>query len=489
MPLLTDLFFGKCHVAHRSRRKGTAIIKRILIANRGEIAVRVARSAQELGIETVAVYNHADADSMHRFCCDFAVHLQGASLAETYLHHTLLVEVAKRSGCDAVHPGYGFLSENGDFVQAVEDAGLIFIGPSAEVVRLLGDKLRAKQALAAHGIPTVPGTAQALQQVEEIDVPPDAYPILLKAALGGGGKGIRAVNGADELPAAFAACQRAAQNYFGDNTLLWEKKLPRPRHIEVQILADHHGNVVHLYERDCSLQRRYQKILEEAPSCYLNTAQRTKLGTLAVQAARAVNYRGVGTVEFICASPDECYFMEVNTRIQVEHPVSEMVTGIDLIKEQIAVAAGEKLTLAQEDITLHGHAIEVRINCEDAQRNFLPCPGRITELAWPAGAFVRVDSHIYRGYRVPAEFDSLLAKIICQGRDRDEAIARACRALQELHIEGVPTTAAYHRLLLEQEEFRQGNFDTTFLDTMATRNFSHDQHAALLAVLVNGGAA
>ena len=445
--------------------------------------MRIARAAQELGIETVAVYNTTDADSNHRSCCDFAVHLQGTSLAETYLHHTLLVDVAKRSRCDAVHPGYGFLSENGDFVQAVEEAGLTFIGPRAEAVRLLGDKLRAKQTLAAHNIPTVPGTTQALQRAAEIDLPPDAYPILLKAAQGGGGKGIRAVSSADELPAAFAACQRAAQNYFGNSTLLWEKKLTRPRHIEVQILADQHGNVVHLYERDCSLQRRYQKILEEAPSCYLNAAQRAKLGALAVRAARAVNYRGVGTVEFICASPEECYFMEVNTRIQVEHPVTEMVTGIDLIKEQIAVAAGEKLTFAQEDIALRGHAIEVRINCEDAPRNFIPCPGRITELSWPAGAFVRVDSHIYRGYRVPAEFDSLLAKIICQGRDRDEAIARTCRALQELHIEGVPTTAAFHRLLLAQKEFRTGNFDTTFLDTMATRNFTADRHAALLAVL------
>ena len=449
--------------------------------------MRVARSAQELGIETVAVYHTADADSAHRLCCDFAVCLPGTTLAETYLQHELLVKVAKRSGCDAVHPGYGFLSENGDFVQTVEDAGLTFIGPSVEAARLLGDKLRAKQTLAAHGLPIVPGTTQALQSVEEIDAPPDAYPILLKAALGGGGKGIRAVNSAAELPEAFAACQREAQNYFGSSALLWEKKLTRPRHIEVQILADQHGNVVHLYERDCSLQRRYQKLLEEAPSSYLNAAQREKLGALAVQAARAVNYRGVGTVEFICASPDECYFMEVNTRIQVEHPVTEMVTGIDLIKEQIAVAAGEKLKFAQADIALHGHAIEVRINCEDAQRNFVPCPGRITELSWPAGAFVRIDSHIYRGYRVPAEFDSLLAKIICQGRDRTEAIARTCRALQELHIEGVPTTAAFHRLLLEQEEFRRGDFDTTFLDQMATRDFTPDQHAALLATLASRG--
>lgn len=470
-----------------STEKAETIIKRILIANRGEIAVRIARSAQELGIETVAVYNSADADSSHRFCCDFAVQLQGATLAETYLNVELLVNIAKHSNCDAVHPGYGFLSENGDFVQATEDAGLIFIGPSAEAVRLLGDKLRAKQTLAAHGVPTVPGTTQALQRVEEVDAPPDAYPILLKAALGGGGKGIRAVNSAAELPAAFAACQREAQNYFGNNALLWEKKLTQPRHIEVQILADPHGNVVHLFERDCSLQRRYQKILEEAPSSYLNDTQRNELGTLAVQAAKAVNYRGVGTVEFICASPDECYFMEVNTRIQVEHPVTEMVTGIDLIKEQIAVAAGEKLKFTQQDITLQGHAIEVRINCEDAQRNFVPCPGRITELTWPAGAFVRVDSHIYRGYRVPAEFDSLLAKVICQGRDRREAIARTCRALQELHIEGVPTTTAFHRLLMEQEEFRTGNFDTTFLDTMATRNFTPDEHAALLATLASRG--
>ena len=472
-----------------STREGKTIIKRILIANRGEIAVRIARSAQELGIETVAVYNRADADSAHRSCCDFAVCLAGTTLAETYLHHAQLVEIAKHSACDAVHPGYGFLSENGDFVQAVEAAGLTFIGPKPEAVRLLGDKLRAKQTLAAHGIPIVPGTTQALQHVEEIDAPAEAYPILLKAALGGGGKGIRAVNSKAELPEAFAACQREAQNYFGNSALLWEKKLNKPRHIEVQILADQHGNVVHLGERDCSLQRRYQKLLEEAPSSYLNDKQRAQLGALAVQVARVVDYRGVGTVEFICASPDECYFMEVNTRIQVEHPVTEMVTGIDLIKEQIAVAAGEKLKLKQADITLHGHAIEVRINCEDAERNFVPCPGLITELTWPAGAFVRVDSHIYRGYRVPAEFDSLLAKVICQGRNRDEAIARTCRALQELHIAGVPTTAAFHRLLLAQKEFCTGNFDTTFLDRMTSRGFTSDKHAALLATLVSRGQA
>ncbi len=449
--------------------------------------MRIARSAQELGIETVAVYNAADAASAHRFTSDYAVQLHGETLAETYLNAALLVTVAQRSGCDAVHPGYGFLSENSAFVQASEEAGLTFIGPQAAAVRLLGDKLRAKQTLAAHGIPTVPGATQALQNVAEVDAPPDAYPILLKASLGGGGKGIREVNSTAELPAAFAACQREAQNYFGHSALLWEKKLTQPRHIEVQILADQHGNVVHLYERDCSLQRRYQKILEEAPSCYLNAAQRDQLGALAVQAARAVNYHGVGTVEFICASPDECYFMEVNTRIQVEHPVTEMVTGIDLIKEQIAVAAKQELPFTQADIALRGHAIEVRLNCEDAQRNFVPCPGLITALSWPAGAFVRVDSHIYRGYRVPAEFDSLLAKIICQGRDRREAIARTCRALQELHIEGVPTTAAFHRLLLEQEEFRTGNFDTAFLERMATRDFAPDQHAALLATLSSRG--
>ena len=449
--------------------------------------MRVARSARELGIETVAVYNAADADSAHRFCCDFAVQLPGTTLAETYLQHELIVNVAKRSGCDAVHPGYGFLSENGDFVQAVADAGLTFIGPSAAAVRLLGDKLRAKQTLAAHGIPTVPGAEQALLRVEEVKAAADSYPILLKAALGGGGKGIRAVNNVAELPEAFAACQREAQSYFGNEALLWEKKLAHPRHIEVQILADQHGNVVHLYERDCSMQRRYQKLLEEAPSCYLNAEQRAKLGAVAVQVARAVDYRGVGTVEFICASPDEWYFMEVNTRIQVEHPVTEMITGIDLVKEQLAVAAGEKLQFSQTDIVTRGHAIEVRINCEDAQRNFMPGSGRISELVWPSGAFVRVDSHLYRGYRLPAEFDSLLAKVICQGRDRDEAIARTCRALDELRIEGVPTTAAFHRLLLMQEEFRRGEFDTSFLDQMARRDFSHDQHAPLLATLASGG--
>ena len=457
-------------------------MKRLLIANRGEIAVRIARAARELSIETVAVYSDSDDSSSHRWQADYAVRLAGEELATTYLDSKLLVQVAIDCRCDAVHPGYGFLSESAIFAEAMGNAGITFVGPTHETIGLLGNKLNAKRLLAEQGIPVVAGALQVVTTIDQIK--PQRYPILLKAAHGGGGRGIRIVNQANDLNDALVACQREAKAYFGNGELLWEELVVRPRHIEVQIIGDQHGNVVHLYERDCSLQRRYQKIIEEAPSCYLNDEQRQSIGQLAVRIAKAVGYTNAGTVEFICASPDECYFMEVNTRIQVEHPVTEMITGIDLIKEQLQIARGEPLSFSQQDITVHGHAIETRINCEDPQANFTPCPAEIGEVRFPDGAFTRVDSHIYRGYRVPRSFDSLLAKLCCWGRNRDEAIARMNRALSELYIEGVQTTAPFHQRLLTNKEFIAGNFSTDFVGQLSLETAPLTVDNAKLATIV-----
>ena len=440
-------------------------MKRLLIANRGEIAVRIARAARELSVETVAVYNDSDETSLHRWHADYAVRLAGEELATTYLNSQLLVRVALACDCDAVHPGYGFLSESVIFAEAVRKAGIIFVGPANETIRLLGNKLNAKRLLAEQGIPVVAGSLQAVTTTDEIT--PRRYPILLKAAHGGGGRGIRIVNRSDDLNEALVACQREAKAYFGNDELLWEELVVKPRHIEVQIIGDQHGNIAHLYERDCSLQRRYQKIIEEAPSCYLNSEQRQHLGQLAVKIAKAVGYSNAGTVEFICASPDECYFMEVNTRIQVEHPVTEMITGIDLIKEQLQIAMGKPLSFSQHEITVHGHAIETRINCEDPQANFTPCPAEIGEVQFPSGAFTRVDSHIYQGYHVPRTFDSLLAKLCCWGRDRNEAITRMNRALSEFYIGGIRTTAPFHQRLLAHKDFIASNFSTDFVGQLS----------------------
>ena len=455
---------------------------RLLITNRGEIAVRITRAARELAIETVAVYNDSDDRSLHRWQADYAVRLVGEELATTYLDSQLLVKIAKACGCDAVHPGYGFLSESVVFAEAVRKAGIVFVGPTNETIRLLGNKLNAKRLLAEQGIPVIAGALQAVTTSDQIK--PRRYPILLKAAHGGGGRGIRIVNQASDLNDALATCQREAESYFGNGELLWEELVIKPRHIEVQVIGDQHGNIVHLYERDCSLQRRYQKIIEEAPSCYLNDQQRQRLGQQAVQIAKAVGYSNAGTVEFICASPDDCYFMEVNTRIQVEHPVTEMITGIDLIKEQLRIAMGEPLSFSQQEITVRGHAIETRINCEDPQANFTPCPAEIGEVQFPDGAFTRVDSHIYRGYRVPRTFDSLLAKLCCWGRDRDEAIARMNRALSELYLEGIQTNAPFHQRLLADKDFIAGNFSTDFVGQLSLASAPLTTDNAKLAMIV-----
>lgn len=458
-------------------------IKRLLIANRGEIAVRIIRTAREMGISTVAIYSSTDATCAHRYHADYAVRLGGESLTDTYLNGKQIITIALSCKCDAVHAGYGFLSENSDFAAAVVQAGLVYVGPTASAMRKLGNKLEAKRLLAAHGIPVVAGALEPISSHKAVKT--QDYPILLKAALGGGGKGMRVVHSATELPDAFASCQREAKNYFADDTLLWERFINEPYHVEVQILADAHGNTVHFYERDCTIQRRFQKLVEEAPSPHLTAKTRADLCACAVKIAQIVGYTCAGTVEFICPDADSFYFMEVNTRIQVEHPVSEMITGFDLIKEQLLIASGAPLSCTQEQVQPRGVAIELRINCEDPQAEFAPSPARIKALQLPHGAFTRVDTHIYQGYAVPAEYDSLLAKLICWGQTRHEAIARLLRALAELRIDGVKTTAPFFYYLLQQQDFRVGKFSTNYLAKLAPLHFTADDKGALLATLTS----
>lgn len=441
------------------------MFKRVLIANRGEIAVRIIRTLRELGIESVAVYSEADINSYHRHLADFAVALDGRSSAESYLNIDQIIEAAKNADADAIHPGYGFLSENAEFVRKTSAVGITFIGPSAEAMDAMGDKISAKKIMKEQSVATVPGSDEAIQSSGELHSVIDeiGLPVILKAAAGGGGRGMRVIHNRDEADSAFEACQREALSYFGNDTVFVERFIEHPRHIEVQILCDATRGI-HLYERDCSIQRRHQKLLEEAPSQYLNEAQRQELGKLAVKAALAVGYEGAGTVEFICESPDKAYFMEMNTRIQVEHPVTEMVTGIDLIAEQIHIASGEPLRWRQEQIKLNGWSIEARINAEDAQLNFMPAAGQISRVTWPMGSGVRIDSHIYDGYSVPSEYDSMLAKLIVWAQTRDEAISKLKRCLRELNVDGIPTTALFHYRLIDHKDFKSGNFSTRFLE-------------------------
>lgn len=440
--------------------------KRVLIANRGEIAVRIIRALRELNIESVAVYSDADANSMHVRLADYAVRLPGRLSAETYLNIPALVEAIKVAQADAVHPGYGFLSENADFVDAVTGAGAKFIGPSSHAMRLMGDKIAAKNLMKKTGVAVVPGSDRPLESADEIKAiaQETGYPLILKAAAGGGGRGMRVVRTDSELEPALAACQREALAWFGNPAVFCERYIERPRHIEIQVLFDEHGNGVHLYERDCSVQRRHQKLLEEAPSPYLDNARREKLGEAAVRAAKAAGYANAGTIEFICESPDQIYFMEMNTRIQVEHPVTEAVTGVDLVRHQILVAMGETLPFSQADIKLNGWAIELRINAEDPTKSFAPAPGRVDPCILPAGPDVRVDSHLYAGFTIPSEYDSMVAKIIVKGPDRAGAITKARRALAEMQIGGVPTTAKFHEVLLCHPSFEQGDITTRFLE-------------------------
>lgn len=441
------------------------MFKKILIANRGEIAVRIIRACREMNINTVAVYSEADQDSLHVWWADEAYCIGPAHPTKSYLNFTNIISAALVSGADAIHPGYGFLSENADFAEVCSTCGITFIGPPIKAIQRMGAKALARETMIKAGVPVVPGsdgviedTADALRIAEEI-----GYPVMIKASAGGGGRGMRVAHSREELENAISTAQAEAQAAFGNGEIYLEKYVEEPRHIEFQIVGDMHGNLIHLGERDCSIQRRNQKVIEEAPSIVLTPELRSKMGEAAVRAARAVDYYSVGTVEFLLDKHFNFYFMEMNTRIQVEHPVTELITGIDLVKEQIRVAAGEKLGISQEDVAIRGHAIECRINAEDPNKNFMPSPGRITTYMPPGGPGVRVDSAVYDGYVIPPFYDSMVGKLIAWGKDRNEAIARMQRALQEFVIKGIPTTIPFHQKVLRNAFFRRGEIYTNFI--------------------------
>ena len=441
-------------------------IGKVLIANRGEIALRILRSCRELGISTVAVYSTVDRSALHVQLADEAVCIGEGPSNKSYLNIPNILAAATSRGVDAIHPGYGFLAENDRFAEMCRDHGITFIGPSPHAIRSMGDKATAKSTMQAVGVPTVPGSKGLLPNPEAAAELAAAmgYPVMIKATAGGGGRGMRLVPSPDQLVKLYKAAQGEADAAFGNPGLYMEKFIDRPRHVEVQILADRHGNVVHLGERDCSIQRRHQKLLEEAPSPALDPELRRQMGDAAVAAARSINYEGAGTVEFLLDKSGGFYFMEMNTRIQVEHPVTEMVTGIELIAEQLRIAGGEPISVRQEDIQMNGHAIECRINAEDAQHNFRPAPGRITGWLPPGGPGVRVDSHVYTGYDIPPFYDSLIGKLIIWAPNRPAALARMKRALNECAITGIPTTVDFHLRMLDRPEFQRGDVHTKFVE-------------------------
>lgn len=451
------------------------MFKKVLIANRGEIALRTIRACKELGIATVAVYSQADSQSLHVSLADEAYCIGPAQSSKSYLHIPAIISVALTSGADAIHPGYGFMAERADFVDICSEHNIKFIGPSSEAMRAMGDKASARATMIASGVPVTPGTGlvETVEQVREF-ANKVGFPVIIKATAGGGGKGMRIVREEYELEDAFNLCRNEAKNAFGNPEVYVEKYLENPRHIEVQILADSFGNVVHLGERDCSIQRRHQKLLEEAPSPAISEEIRKAMGQAAVNAAKAINYEGAGTIEFLLDETDpkhkKWYFMEMNTRVQVEHCVSEMISGVDIVKEQIRVAAGQRLSVKQEDICLRGHAIECRINAEDPDRDFMPFAGKIEGYIAPGGFGVRVDSHAYTGYAIPPYYDSMVGKLICWGKDREEARLRMLRALSEYVITGIKTTIPFHREILNDEVFISGNFNTSFLEKSFKRN-------------------
>ncbi|MBC1261892.1 acetyl-CoA carboxylase biotin carboxylase subunit [Synechococcus sp. BSF8S] len=441
-------------------------IGKLLIANRGEISLRILRSCRELGISTVAVYSTVDRNALHVQLADEAVCVGEAPSSKSYLNIPNIIAAAISRGADAIHPGYGFLAENDRFAEICSAHGLTFVGPSPEAIRAMGDKSTAKATMQRVGVPTIPGSEGLLEDAAEASALADrmGYPVMVKATAGGGGRGMRLVQEPEQLESLFKAAQGEAEAAFGNPGLYMEKFIDRPRHVEVQILADRHGNVVHLGERDCSIQRRHQKLLEEAPSPALDPQLRQRMGEAAVAVARSITYEGAGTVEFLVDRSGSFYFMEMNTRIQVEHPVTEMVTGFDLIAEQLRIAGGEPLSMHQDDVTLRGHAIECRINAEDPQQNFRPAPGRITGWLPPGGPGVRVDSHVYTGYEIPPFYDSLIGKLIVWGADREAAIRRMRRALSECAITGIPTTIEFHLALLDRPEFQRGDVHTKFVE-------------------------
>ncbi len=438
------------------------LLKKVLIANRGEIAVRVMRACREMGIATVGVYSEADRRALHVRYADEAYFIGPTPSTESYLRIDRILEVARRSGADAIHPGYGFLAENEEFRRACDAAGIVFVGPEASAMKLMGSKTAARQAVIGAGLPAVPGMNHNPESFEEVKQAAEAIglPVMIKAAAGGGGKGMRFVRSLDELESAYRNARSEAQNAFNDPSIYLEKYIERPRHIEIQILGDHHGNLIHLGERECSLQRRHQKLLEECPSPLVDEPMRRRMGETAVGIGRLAGYTSAGTVEFLVDGDRNFYFLEMNTRLQVEHPVTELVTGIDLVKEQLRIAAGEPLSWKQEDVRLRGAAIECRICAEDPAQNFFPSPGLITGLRTPSGPGVRDDSGVSEGFTVPLEYDPLLSKLIVWGRDRAEAIARMARALSEYEVAGIKTNIAFFQRLLTHPDFAAGRLDT-----------------------------
>jgi acetyl-CoA carboxylase, biotin carboxylase subunit len=441
------------------------MFRKVLIANRGEIALRVIRACRELGIRTVAVYSEADRESLHVRFADEDVCIGPAPARDSYLNIPRLMAAAEVTGADAIHPGYGFLAENAEFAEICEHSEIVFIGPTAQQIRLMGDKAVARRTMTECGVPTVPGSEGPVATVDEAQGEAEriGYPLLIKAAAGGGGKGMRVVGEPGELERQYMAAQQEAGAAFGDPTVYLEKYLARPRHVEFQVLGDGGGRVVHLGERDCSIQRRHQKLIEESPSPAMTPELREAMGAAAVLGAEAIGYRSAGTLEFLLDADGSFYFMEMNTRIQVEHPVTEEVTGVDLVKEQLHIAAGGELTFP-DGIQLRGHAIECRVNAEDPSRNFAPSPGTITIFHPPGGPGVRLDTHVYAGYKVPPYYDSLIAKVITHGRSRAEAIARMRFALESFVIEGIHTTVPFLLELMHDSRFVVGDFDTTFLE-------------------------
>lgn len=434
------------------------MFNKVLVANRGEIALRIIRACHELGIKTVAVYSQADEDSLHVQLANEAYCVGPAQSGKSYLNVPNIMSVALMSGADAIHPGYGFLAENAAFAEICADHQVKFIGPSANMIRIMGDKATAKKTMADVGVPVVPGLDGTIADAELVKgwAKHAGYPIIIKATAGGGGKGMRLVKAEDEVETQLEMARAEAKAAFGNDEVYIEKYILNPRHVEFQVLADQYGNVVHLGERDCSIQRRHQKLLEEAPSPVVTPEVRERVGNTILKAIRKIGYEGVGTIELLCDNELNFYFMEMNTRIQVEHPVTEMITGIDLIKEQIRVAAGEPLRITQDDVVLRGHAIECRINAEDPEKNFMPCPGSIDGYVAPGGPGVRVDSHAYPGYKIPPHYDSLVSKIIVWGADREEAIARMKRALNEYAVTGIKTTIPFHIALMDNPHFVEG---------------------------------
>ena len=447
------------------------MIKKILIANRGEIAVRIIRACREMGIETVAVYSEADKEALHTKLADEAVCIGPAPSKDSYLSMDRIISATIVTGADAIHPGFGFLSENSKFAKLCEDCGITFIGPDSDVISRLGNKQEARNTMTAAGVPVIPGSTEAIYDVETGAKTAEkiGYPVIVKAALGGGGKGMRVAETPEQFENAFQTAQKETEMAFGDNTMYIEHFVENPRHIEFQILADKYGNVIHLGERDCSIQRNHQKMIEESPSIALTEELREKMGHAAVTAAKAAGYENAGTIEFLLEKNGNFYFMEMNTRIQVEHPVTEWVTGIDLVKEQIRIASGKPLSYKQEDVHLSGHAIECRINAENPEKGFRPSPGTITDMYLPGGKGIRIDAAIYSGYTIPPYYDSMVAKLVVWAKNRKEAIRKMQSALGEIIIEGIDTNVDYQYEILHHPDYLKGNIDIGFIENMQVK--------------------